>query len=102
MDLADVEIAFEYGTGSEAEREEIIRCVRNIIMTPVGTCPLYRDFGINTSFVDYPIDVAQNMCAVEIMEKVERYEPRVSVSEVTFSTDELNGKLRAKAVINRE
>ena len=102
MDLADVDISFQYGTGDEAERDEITRNVRNIILTPVGTCPLYRDFGIDTSFVDCPIDVAMNLCAVEIMEKVERFEPRVSVSEVTFTTDEQNGTLRAKAVITRE
>ena len=102
MDLADIEIAFEYGTGSDAERDEITRNVRNIILTPVGTCPLYRDFGIDTSFVDCPLDVAQNLIAVEIMEKIERYEPRVSVSEVTFDTDPMNGKIKARAVINRE
>ena len=102
MDLSNIEIAWEYGTGEEAEREEIYRNVRAIILTQVGTCPLYRDFGIDASFLDYPLDVAKNLCAVEIMEKVERFEPRVRVTEVTFSTDEQHGQLRAKAVITRE
>ena len=100
LDLSNIEIGFRYFDGDAAERDEILRCVRNIILTPVGTVPLYRDFGIDTSFVDVPMNVAQNLCAVEIAEKVERFEPRVRVAEVTFSAD-LNGTLRGKAVLVR-
>ena len=101
MDLSNIEIAWEYGTGEEAEREEIYRNVRTIILTQVGTCPLYRDFGINTEFVDFPSDVAYNMIAVEIIEKIWRFEPRATVTEVTFEADE-SGDVKAKAVITDE
>ena len=37
----------DYGDGSEAERKEIIRNVQTLLTTPVGTCPLYRDFGLS-------------------------------------------------------
>lgn len=102
MELKNIEVSFLYGDTPEAEREEIMRNVRTILRTPVGTCPLYRDFGIDISImVDYPIGTAQNIAAVEIIEKVEKYEPRAKVTEVSFHAD-TDGQLRAKAVIRIE
>ena len=101
MDLSEIEISFIYGETAEAEREEIMRNVRTILSTPVGTCPLYRDFGIDVSPVDRPIDVAQSVIAVEIMEAVARYEPRARVIEVNFDPN-ISGLLKAKAVVQLE
>ncbi len=99
MDLSNIQISFAYGEGDEAERREIMRNVQTILATPLGTCPLYRDFGLDTSVLDAPIDVAQNLLAVEIMDAVDRWEPRVRVTDVTFTADE-NGKLRTKVVLS--
>lgn len=101
MDLSNIEIAFEYGTGDDATEREIIRNVHTILTTPVGTCPLYRDFGIDMTALDKPMDVAKNLYAVAAMEAVERYEPRVRVIEVTFGTSE-DGRMEAKVVIAHE
>ena len=101
MDLSEIEISFVYGEGQEAKREEIMRNVRTILSTPVGSCPLYRDFGIDVSPVDAPMDTAKNIISVEIMEAVERYEPRAQVTEVNFEPD-ISGLLRAKAVVKIE
>ncbi len=98
MDLSEIEIFFHYEGSNEAERREIIRNVRTILTTPVGTCPLYRDFGLETAYLDCPMELAQNLFAVAAMEAVERWEPRVSVTGVTFDSD-TNGHLRAKVVI---
>ena len=101
MDLSNIKIAFEYGSGDEATEREIIRNVHTILTTPVGTCPLYRDFGIDMTPLDKPMDVAQNLYAVAAMEAVEKYEPRVRVTEVTFETGD-DGKMEAKVVIAYE
>lgn len=98
MDLSNIEIAFEYGEGDNATRREIVRNVRTLLATPLGTCPLHRTFGIDTAILDNPTPVAQNLMAVEIMDAVERWEPRVRVTDVTFRADE-QGKLHAKVVI---
>ena len=98
MDLSGIEISFNYGDSSEAERKEIIRNVQTLLTTPVGTCPLYRDFGLDVTYLDYPMDLAQNLFAVAAREAVERWEPRVIVTEVTFEAD-ANGHLKAKVVI---
>ena len=46
--------------------------------------PLYRDFGISSEYMHMPIPAAKALLRAEIKEKVERYEPRVSVIGVTF------------------
>jgi hypothetical protein len=99
MELSDIQIAFQYGTGDDALGREITRNVQTILTTPLGTCPLYRDFGLDTSVLDNPMDVAQNLYAVEVMEAVEKWEPRVKVQEVSFTPD-ANGRLTAKVVIS--
>lgn len=99
MDLSDIEISYEYGESTEAERREIIRNVKTILTTPLGTCPLYRDFGLDMSYLDRPMDLAQNLFALAAMEAVERWEPRVQVTSVTFEADATDGRLKAKVVI---
>ena len=91
-------IDINYGaTGSE----EIIQNVRFILSTIVGTCVLDIPMGINPSMVDTPIQLAQAAITAEVIEKIERYEPRVSVESVEFSADPLDGRLipRVKVVI---
>lgn len=99
MDLSDIEISFEYGADDTAERREITRNVRTILTTPLGTCPLYRDFGLDVTWLDQPLNTAQNLFALAAMEAVERWEPRVRVSSVSFEADPTDGHLRAKVVI---
>lgn len=95
MTLKDVEFNVR---GEIPVAEDILRCLRNLILTPVGTVPLDRDFGIDQSILGLPIDVAQSLLAVEIIDKVDRYEPRVSVAEVKL-TASIDGKITAKVVI---
>ena len=99
MDLSGIEISFEYGDSTEAERKEIVRNVQTILTTPLGTCPLYREFGLDVSYLDHPLDLAQNLFAVAAMEAVERWEPRVQVTGVSFVADGAEGSMKAKVVI---
>lgn len=99
MIVSGIEISFEYGEENETVRREIIRNVRTVLATPIGICPLYREFGLDISYLDYPLDVSQNFFTVAAIEAVERWEPRVRVKSVTFEADGLNGALKAKVVI---
>lgn len=73
--------------------EEILQNVNMILSTPKGSVPLDRRFGINTTLQDTPIPLAQARMTGEIIEAVERYEPRVKVLKVTFSGDGASGEL---------
>ncbi len=77
---------------------EILQNVQTIISTVKGTVPLDRGFGIDGAVVDLPIQIAQARLSNEIFQAIKKYEPRVQIQEVTFSTD-MSGKLTAKVAI---
>lgn len=67
------------------EFEDIKMCLQALFSIRAGSQPLDRDLGIDYDrIVGYPLDVAKNMISLEIIEKVERYEPRVVVDSVEF------------------
>lgn len=67
---------------------EIIQNINNIITTPQGTVPLDRNFGIDISILDEAINLVPGKLTVELVKKIQLYEPRVKVKEVTFTADE--------------
>ena len=77
----------------------VLQNIAVILSTPMGTVPLYRDFGLDVSALDYPLDVAQNLIAVAAIEAIEKWEPRVTVKDLTFQPD-TSGQLKAKVVIS--
>ena len=84
-----------------SELEEIIQNVRTILTTVKGSVPLDRGFGMDASIIDTPTTNIEGRLTVEIMETVEKYEPRVQVQEVSFSGDGADGIIypRVKVVI---
>lgn len=75
---------------SPEEFAEVKLCLETLISIRAGSQPKDRELGIDfDSTVGYPIDVAKNMLALEIIEKVRIYEPRVDVDNINFegSTD---------------
>ena len=72
--------------------EEILQNVYTVISTLQYSVPLNRPFGMSASYLDTPHLVAQSKFASEVIEKVEQYEPRAIVEEVTFTQNEVNGQ----------
>ena len=64
-----------------AEVEEIFQNVRTILTTPKGTVPLLRDFGFSFEHLDKPIHLAQSLTRTEMIEAIERWEPRAKVEK---------------------
>lgn len=78
---------------SPDEFADIKLCLETLLSVRAGGQPLDREFGINLDGVaGYPLDVAKNMLALEIIEKVRIYEPRVEVDNVEFEAN-TNGQL---------
>lgn len=74
--------------------QSVLQNVAIILATPKGTVPMYRDFGVDMSFLDLPIPAAKVRLISEIREAVETWEPRVTVTGVRFSeTDADKGVL---------
>lgn len=79
-------------------QEEVLRCLKNLYETPVGTVALDRKFGLDWDFLDLPIEQAKGRLTIEMIEKTRIYEPRVEVVKVSFSQDS-SGKLKTKVVL---
>lgn len=74
-------------------REEIYQNVRTILSTQKGSVPLDREFGVDQTFLDHPSRTAMTMALPAIVEAVEKYEPRVQVTEVTWiESDAMDGR----------
>lgn len=70
------------------EFDDIKMCLETLLSIRAGSQPLDRDLGIDyEKIVGYPTAVAKNMLSLEIIDKVERYEPRVAVDRVEFTGD---------------
>ena len=63
IDATKSVIFFDY-KGPEAE--EILRNLSTLYSTIAGTAPLDRDFGLSAESIGSPINVAENMIALEI------------------------------------
>lgn len=100
MDLSGIQVGFEYGEDDTAVRREIVRNVHTLLLTPIGSCPLYREFGLDVAYLDFPQNVAKGLFTVAAIEAVEKWEPRVRVKDVTFEADGKEGKLKAKVVLS--
>lgn len=71
----------------KAELKDICRCLENLLNIPSNSIPLARGMGISWSNLSQIPPNLENDIATEIIEKVEEYEPRIAVSEVTFTYD---------------
>lgn len=66
---------------------EVLQNVRTIISTPKYSVPLDRNFGIDFSVLDQPMQVAQAKLADDIIRAVNDYEPRAEITSISFSAD---------------
>ena len=80
--------AFEIDFAPKTVVEEVIQNVRTIITTTKYSIPLDREFGIDGSVVDLPINVAKAKMTNEIFRAIRRYEPRAVIESVTFKGEE--------------
>ena len=82
------------GSGFTPEEfEDVKRCLTMICSIRAGSQPLDRDLGINyDGIIGYPLNVAENMLALEIADKVKIYEPRVEIDSVSFEKN-TNGQM---------
>ena len=72
--------------------EEVLQNVRMIISTVKYSVPMDREFGIDGTVVDRPINIAKAHLSNEIFRAVRRYEPRAEIVSIEFNGDEI-GKL---------
>ncbi len=78
-DLANIQFQ------EEDEVAEVLRNVAVILATPKGSVPMYRDFGLDQSFLDKPMNVAKTLAVIPVKEAIEQWEPRAVYKGITMS-----------------
>lgn len=65
----------------------VLQNIAVILSTPLGTVPLYRDFGLDWSFLDKPRPIAEVQMVAPVREAIHRWEPRATVLNVFPGSD---------------
>ena len=95
-----VELKGEIDFAPQNETAEILQNVRTILNTRIGTVPLDREFGISWEHLDKPIHLAKTQMMVDIIDALEKHEPRVRVQEVRFDeSDAAEGILKPVVIV---
>ena len=79
--------------------EEVLQNVQTFLCTRRGSVAMDREFGIDGSVVDRPINKAKAIISADILRNLPRYEPRVKVLSVTFTGDGVEGVLTPKVKV---
>lgn len=66
------------------EAESIGRCLKNLYSTPAGSIPCDRDFGLSWAGLDTIPQDMEALYGLELMEKTDKYEPRVKAVGFDF------------------
>lgn len=79
-------------------QREILQNCSTILSTSKFSVPLDRDFGVDVNYVDAPLLSAKAKAESEIFAALKKYEPRVTVKQITWSAD-TEGVVRAKVKV---
>lgn len=80
------------------EIESILQNCRMILSTFQKSVPLFREFGIDSTSIDSPLNIAKTKLAAEISTQLNKYESRAVLKKIEVDGD-LHGRLKITAAI---
>lgn len=90
MKQSDLELLLDGVNGIFESRSGLANikcCMETIAATKVGSVPLRRDFGTNWDWVDMPLQASMARYRAALIEAIEKHEPRVEVTKISFKAD---------------
>lgn len=78
--------------GDITDLEDIAGNLTNLFSAREGSIPLNRGFGLDWGILSSPTPACESSFTIDVVAKVDQFEPRVSVSEVEYDYDG-NGKV---------
>ena len=91
------QIVFDY---EDEEADYISECLTTLIETVEGTVPGNRQFGLNSEYLSYPQEEAENLFAIDLSEKVDEFMPEIQIIDTQFNM-EIDGKVHAIVTIGK-
>ena len=79
---------------SISEAEHIRQSVRDILVTPIGSRVMRRDYGsLLAAMIDRPQSPALRLQIMAACSAIQKWEPRISLTAITFERSENDGTL---------
>lgn len=75
--------------------DDTLNRINLLFSTPKGTMPNDREYGIDISFLDNPINVSESLFVIEASYALEKYEKTITVDSVEFNVDDVTGEVTA-------
>ncbi|MGN1125845.1 MAG: hypothetical protein ACI4RI_00240 [Ruminococcus sp.] len=75
--------------------DDTLNRINLLLSTPKGTMPNDREYGIDISFLDNPINLSEGLFVIEASYALEKYEKTITVDSVEFSIDDTTGEVTA-------
>jgi phage baseplate assembly protein W len=87
-----ISVDWSFGLGSPGQivqgEEDIAQCVFIIVTTQKGSDPLRPEFGVDLlSYIDSPMNIAAANLTRELATQINKWEPRVKVTDVSYKID---------------
>ena len=86
--------------GDSSLVQEIDVRLRTLILCTESTIPGSRAFGLPGDYIDANLNEAQNLFAIELQDKVDKYIPEISIESVAIDYD-LQGLLSGTINVER-
>lgn len=80
----------------ESEKEEVLQCIKTIMTTTAGECPMCREIGISKDALHRRDITAKAMLTRDIFVAVQDQETRANLKTVDFSEAGNSGILNAR------
>lgn len=80
-------------------RQEILDKASFLLSCIRGTIPMNREIGIDPDVISAPAYIAQNLYTISAIELIEKFEPRASVEEISFTESGDAGNTIPKVVL---
>lgn len=87
MSLVTISSLTKINLKPQTVTEEVIQNVQTILGTVKGSVPLNRDFGVDIEAVDLPQPMAMMQLRIDIIEAIQKYEPRAIIRAIDFENE---------------
>lgn len=87
MSLVTISSLTKINLKPQTVTEEVIQNVQTILGTVKGSVPLNRDFGVDIEAVDLPLPMAMMQVKINIIEAIQKYEPRAVIRAIDFDNE---------------
>lgn len=87
MSLVTISSLTKINLKPQTVTEEVIQNVQTILGTVKGSVPLNRDFGVDIEAVDLPQPMAMMQVKINIIEAIQKYEPRAVIRAIEFANE---------------